>query len=160
MITVCRGQFRVVVKVWNRSNCSCGILYFKLNEIDVINKITKLVFNVCKPQTSLFLSIICNSYKVQYTRSMICFSVLQVPMMGTAEEMKELISKGTFMAFENRVYLAGACNVGKSTLASILLGEEIPQHWKSTDGLIIYFGRNGIHLKDKTMIPLKKGNTT
>jgi hypothetical protein len=34
---------------------------------------------------------------------MICFSVLQVPMMGTAEEMKELISKGTFMAFENRV---------------------------------------------------------
>jgi ribosome biogenesis GTPase A len=43
-------------------------------------------------------------------------------MMGTAEEMKELISKGTFMAFENRVYLAGACNVGKSTLASILLG--------------------------------------
>ena len=81
-------------------------------------------------------------------------------MMGTAEEMKELISKGTFMAFENRVYLAGACNVGKSTLASILLGEEIPQHWKSTDGLIIYFGRNGIHLEDKTMIPLKKGNTT
>jgi Fe-S cluster assembly ATPase SufC len=54
--------------------------------------------------------------------------------------MKELISKGTFMAFENRVYLAGACNVGKSTLASILLGEEIPQRWKSTDGLIIYFG--------------------
>jgi hypothetical protein len=43
---------------------------------------------------------------------MICFSVLQVSMMGTAEEMKELISKGTFMAFENRIYLAGACNVG------------------------------------------------
>jgi ribosome biogenesis GTPase A len=59
-----------------------------------------------------------------------------VPMMGTAEEMKELISKGTFMAFENRVYLAGACNVGKSTLASILLGEEIPQRWKSTNGLV------------------------
>jgi hypothetical protein len=34
------------------------------------------------------------------------------------------------------------------------------QHWKSTDGLVIYFGRNGIDLKDKTMIPLKKGNTT
>jgi ABC-type glutathione transport system ATPase component len=50
--------------------------------------------------------------------------------------------------------------VGKSTLASILLGEEIPQNWKSTDGLIIFFGRNGIHLKDKTMVPLRKGNTT
>ena len=81
-------------------------------------------------------------------------------MMGTAEQMKEVISKGTFMAYENRVYLAGASNVGKSTLASILLGEEIPQSWKSTDGLIIYFGKNGIHLKDKTMVPLRKGNTT
>jgi tRNA U34 5-carboxymethylaminomethyl modifying GTPase MnmE/TrmE len=47
------------------------------------------------------------------------------------------------MACENRVYLAGACNVGKSILASILLGEEIPQSVKSTDGLIIYYGRNG-----------------
>jgi GTP-binding protein EngB required for normal cell division len=91
---------------------------------------------------------------------MICFSVLQFPMMGTADEMKELISKGTFIGYENRVYLAGACNVGKSTLASILLGEEIPQSWKSTDGLIIYFGWNGIDLKNKTMVPLKTGNTT
>ena len=80
--------------------------------------------------------------------------------MGTAEEVNELISKGTFMAYENRVYLAGACNVGKYTLASILLGEEIPQSLKSTDGLMIYFGRNGIDLKDKTMFPLRKGNTT
>ena len=80
--------------------------------------------------------------------------------MGTAEEMKELISKGTFKAYENRVYLAGACNVGQSTLASILIGEEIPQRWKSTNSLIIYFGRNGIHLKDKKMVPLEKGNTT
>jgi hypothetical protein len=80
--------------------------------------------------------------------------------VGTAEEVNELISKGTFMAYENRVYLAGACNVGNSILASILLGEEIPQSLKSTDGLIIYFGRNGIDLKDKTMFPLSKGNTT
>jgi hypothetical protein len=65
-----------------------------------------------------------------------------------------------YKAFENRVYLAGACNVGKSTLTSILIGEEIPQRWISTDGLAIYFGRNGIDLKDKTMIPLKKGNAT
>jgi hypothetical protein len=74
--------------------------------------------------------------------------------------VNELISKGTFMAYGNRVYLAGACNVGKSILASILLGEEIPQSLKSTDGLIIYFGRIGIDLKDKAMVPLRKGNTT
>jgi hypothetical protein len=35
-----------------------------------------------------------------------------------------------------------------------------PQSWKSTNSLIIYFGRNGIHLKDKKMVPLEKGNTT
>ena len=91
---------------------------------------------------------------------MICFSVLQFPMIGTAEEMKELISKGTFKIFENCVYLAGACNVGKSTLASILLGEEIPQSWIPTDGLDIHFGKYGINLKDQTMVPLRKGNTT
>ena len=32
--------------------------------------------------------------------------------------------------------------------------------WKSTDGLIIYLGRNGIDLKEKTMVPLKQDNTT
>jgi hypothetical protein len=64
------------------------------------------------------------------------------------------------MAYENRVYLAGACNVDNSILASILLGEEIPQSLKSTDGLIIYFGRNGIDLKDKAMVTSRKGNTT
>jgi len=51
-------------------------------------------------------------------------------------------------------YLAGACNVGKSTLASILIVDEILHIWQSTDGLIIYFGKNGLDLKEKTMVPL------
>ena len=80
--------------------------------------------------------------------------------MDTSDEMKDLLSKGTFISYENCVYLGGACNVGKSTLASILIGEEISQHWKSTDGLIIYFGRNGIDLENKEMVPLKQGNTS
>jgi hypothetical protein len=81
-------------------------------------------------------------------------------MMGTSDETKELLVKGTFKSYENCVYLAGGCNVGKSTLASILIGEEIPTHWISTDGLNIYFGRNGIDLKKKEMVPLKQGNTS
>ena len=81
-------------------------------------------------------------------------------MMGTSDEMKDLLSEGSFKSYENLVYLAGACNVGKSTLASILIGKEIPQHWKPTDGLTIYFGRNGIDLKTKEMVPLKQGNTS
>ena len=75
-------------------------------------------------------------------------------MVGTIDETKNLLSKGSFKSYENLVYLAGACNVGKSTLAGILIGEEI-SHWKSTDGLTIYFGRNGINLKTREMVPLK-----
>jgi hypothetical protein len=77
-----------------------------------------------------------------YSLSLYHFSVAQFPKMGTRDEIKELLSKGTFISYENCVYLGGACNVGKTTLASILIGEEIPQHWKSTDGLTIYFGIN------------------
>ena len=79
----------------------------------------------------------------------------QFAMMGTSEEIKKLLSKGTYASYENCVYLGGACNVGKSTLASILIGDEIPQKWKSTDGLVIYFGRNGINLETRKMVPLK-----
>jgi hypothetical protein len=51
------------------------------------------------------------------------------------------------------VYLAGACNVGKSTLASIPIVEEILHIWQSTDGLIIYFGRNGIYFERENVTP-------
>lgn len=42
-------------------------------------------------------------------------------------------------------------------MASVLIGDEIPLTWKSTDGLTVYFGRNGINLKTKEMVPLKDG---
>ncbi|XP_076083275.1 uncharacterized protein LOC143054232 [Mytilus galloprovincialis] len=75
-----------------------------------------------------------------------------------SDDFKSLVSLGTFASYENRVYLAGPCNIGKSSLASILIGEDIPKQWFSTDGLIIHFGRNGIDLKQKKMIPLTKGS--
>jgi GTPase Era involved in 16S rRNA processing len=43
------------------------------------------------------------------------------------EEIKELLSKDTFISYENCAYLGGACNVGKSTLANILIDQEIQQ---------------------------------
>lgn len=55
--------------------------------------------------------------------------------------------------------LGGPCRAGKSTLASVLIGEEIPLKWNSTDGLVIYFGRNGINIEKKEMIPLEKGTS-
>ncbi|CAG2196263.1 unnamed protein product [Mytilus edulis] len=42
-------------------------------------------------------------------------------------------------------------------LASILIGSPIPLTWKSTDGLVIHFGRNGINLGTYEMVPLKEG---
>lgn len=72
-------------------------------------------------------------------------------------DFKDLVALGTFASFENRVYLAGPCNTGKSSIASVLIGETIPKKWISTDGLIIHFGRNGIDLQRKKMVPLKKG---
>jgi hypothetical protein len=74
--------------------------------------------------------------------------------------MKDILLKGSYMSYENCVYLGGACNVGKTTLASILIGETIPKKWESTDGLMIYFGRNGIDIEKKEMVVLKQGNTS
>ncbi|XP_071143991.1 uncharacterized protein [Mytilus edulis] len=73
-------------------------------------------------------------------------------------DFQDLVALGTFASYENRVYLSGPCNIGKSSLASILIGEEIPKTWFSTDGLIIHFGRNGIDLQQRKMIPLEKGS--
>ncbi|XP_063438422.1 uncharacterized protein LOC134719342 [Mytilus trossulus] len=57
-----------------------------------------------------------------------------------------------------KVYAGGPCRAGKSTLASVLIGEKIPFQWNSTDGLVIYFGRNGIDIDQKKMVPLKEGD--
>ncbi|VDI45415.1 Hypothetical predicted protein [Mytilus galloprovincialis] len=74
------------------------------------------------------------------------------------DDFQDLVALGTFASYDNRVYLAGPCNIGKSSPASILIGEAIPKTWFSTDGLIIHFGRNGIDLQHRKMIPLKKGS--
>lgn len=73
-------------------------------------------------------------------------------------DFQNLVALGTFASYENRVYLAGPCNIGKSSLASILIGEAIPKTWFSTEGLVIHFGRNGIDLQHRKMIPLRKGS--
>ncbi|CAC5384791.1 ANKRD50 [Mytilus coruscus] len=74
------------------------------------------------------------------------------------DDFQDLVALGTFSSYENRVFLAGPCNIGKSSLASILIDEAIPKKWYSTDGLVIHFGRNGIDLQHRKMIPLKKGS--
>ncbi|CAC5404459.1 unnamed protein product [Mytilus coruscus] len=77
-------------------------------------------------------------------------------LLGSSEHFHNLLSIGTYESFENRVFLCGSCACGKSTLASVLIGSPIPLTWKSTDGLVIHFGRNGINLETYDMVPLKE----
>ncbi|XP_076108233.1 uncharacterized protein LOC143076379 [Mytilus galloprovincialis] len=79
-----------------------------------------------------------------------------LPFAGTSEDFHILLSTGTYESYENRVFLCGSCACGKSTLASVLIGSPIPLTWKSTDGLVIHFGRNGINLETFEMVPLKE----
>lgn len=74
-----------------------------------------------------------------------------------SKEFYELLANGCYLSYDNRVYLGGPCNSGKTSLACIFIGKEAPATWDSTNGLEIYFGQNGIHLKDRKMIPIPKG---
>lgn len=85
-------------------------------------------------------------------------SILSKLSQLNSEDFQDLVALGTFASYENRVYLAGPCNIGKSSLASILIGEAVPKTWFSTEGLVIHFGRNGIDLQHRKMIPLRKGS--
>ncbi|CAG2238281.1 unnamed protein product [Mytilus edulis] len=82
---------------------------------------------------------------------------IQLPCLVDADEFRRMLSKGEFISYEHRLSLGGPCMVGKSTLASVLIGTEIPQRWTSTNGLVIYFGRNGIDIEKKKMVPLNEG---
>ncbi|VDI45406.1 Hypothetical predicted protein [Mytilus galloprovincialis] len=82
---------------------------------------------------------------------------IQLPWLVDAIEFQRMLSHGEFLSYENRLSLGGPCRAGKSTLASVLIGEKIPQKWNSTDGLVIFFGRNGIDIERNKMVPLKEG---
>ncbi|VDI69489.1 Hypothetical predicted protein, partial [Mytilus galloprovincialis] len=81
---------------------------------------------------------------------------VQLPWLVDADEFESMLLDGEFKSYENRLSLGGPCKAGKSTLASVLIGEEIQKNWESTDGLVIYFGRNGIDLEKEEMVPLKE----
>ncbi|XP_071122541.1 uncharacterized protein [Mytilus edulis] len=82
---------------------------------------------------------------------------IQLPWLVGGEEFHRMLSYGEYRSYEHRLSLGGPCRAGKSTLASVLIGEQIPLQWNSTDGLVIYFGRNGIDIENKKMIPLQQG---
>lgn len=90
----------------------------------------------------------------------VVFMTISASSLLDSKEFYELLETGFYISYENRLYLGGPCNAGKTSLACILTGDEVPDTWISTNGLQIYRGQNGIHLKDKKMIPIRKGGYT
>ncbi|XP_076095731.1 uncharacterized protein LOC143066806 [Mytilus galloprovincialis] len=82
---------------------------------------------------------------------------IHLPWLVNAKVFQCMLSQGEFLSYDNRLSLGGPCKAGKSTLASVLIGEDIPLQWNSTDGLVIFFGRNGIDIENEKMIPLEEG---
>lgn len=64
-----------------------------------------------------------------------------LPIFGDREQFKELVNKGTYQSYDNRVYFAGPCMAGKSSLASVFIGVEIPKSWNSTMGFLFILAK-------------------
>ena len=57
------------------------------------------------------------------------------------------------------VYLVGNFNIGKTTLARVLVGDKVPKVRVSTDGIWLYIGLAGMDIEDRKWIFLPKGKT-
>lgn len=98
-----------------------------------------------------------NNYQLLFTFSDELWHQLRGFGLGTASDLQELLRDSSFQSFWNRVYLVGPNSVGKSCLAKILVGEQVPQSRKSTDGIWIYMGRAGMDVDGMKWIYFKKG---
>ena len=85
--------------------------------------------------------------------------LLDIKNLGfeTSEGFKDVMKKGTYKCYWNRVYLVGNFNIGKTTLAKVLVGDVVPEVRESTDGIWLYIGLAGMTIKDRKWIFLPKG---
>ena len=75
----------------------------------------------------------------------------------TSKGFEEVMQKGVYRCYWNRVYLVGNFNIGKTTLAKVLVEEEIQEERQSTDGIWLYIGLAGMDILRRKWIPLPKG---
>ncbi|XP_071178329.1 uncharacterized protein [Mytilus edulis] len=139
---------RSIQNPWTRGNCTQWDAVQYSNSFQLMRKIVK----------DLSLSLNEENQIIEEMKEWEINDPDLLPFAGTSEDFRKLLSTGTYESFENRVFLCGSCACGKSTLASVLIGTPIPLTWKSTDGLVIHFGRNGINLESFEMVPLKEEN--
>ncbi|CAC5391803.1 unnamed protein product [Mytilus coruscus] len=77
----------------------------------------------------------------------------------TTEDLREIMKLGTYRCYGNRIFLVGQFSVGKTTLAKVLIGEELPKQRGATDGISIHIGKAGMNLEDKKWLTLPQGST-
>ncbi|XP_076090552.1 uncharacterized protein LOC143062692 isoform X3 [Mytilus galloprovincialis] len=73
---------------------------------------------------------------------------------------EEIMKKGSYKCYWNRVYLVGNYNIGKTTLAKVLVGDPVPEVRQSTDGIWLYIGLAGMDIDQQKWIFLPKGSGT
>lgn len=64
---------------------------------------------------------------------------------------------GTYRCYWNRIFLVGQFSVGKTTLAKVLIGEELQEQRTATDGISIHIGKAGMNLETGEWLCLPKG---
>ncbi|CAC5403694.1 unnamed protein product [Mytilus coruscus] len=77
--------------------------------------------------------------------------------LETASDLQDLLLDSSFKSYWNRVYLVGPYSVGKSCLAKVLVGEQVPESRESTDGIWICMGKAGMDVDEMKWIYFEKG---
>ncbi|XP_052070156.1 uncharacterized protein LOC127708967 isoform X2 [Mytilus californianus] len=72
--------------------------------------------------------------------------------MKTEEDFQSIVSQGSYQSHENRIYLVGPYNVGKTTIAAVLVNDEIPKERCPTNGIWVHLRRAGMNIEKREWV--------
>lgn len=75
-----------------------------------------------------------------------------------ASEFDSLLIRGWFNSYDMRIMVVGQFDVGKTTLVKVLIGDEIPEGRRTTDGITLFEGRCGLDIEERKWICMPRGN--
>ncbi|CAG2199579.1 unnamed protein product [Mytilus edulis] len=75
--------------------------------------------------------------------------------MKTEDDFQNIVSQGSYQSHENRIYLVGPYNVGKTTIAAVLVNDEIPRERCPTNGIWVHLRRAGMNIEKREWVFFK-----
>ncbi|VDI66942.1 Hypothetical predicted protein [Mytilus galloprovincialis] len=75
--------------------------------------------------------------------------------MKTEDDFQNIVSQGSYQSHENRIYLVGPYNVGKTTIAAVLVNDEIPRERCPTNGIWLHLRRAGMNIEEREWVFFK-----